>query len=384
MASPRVVIVPKSYPAVGPKGTARTARYLGVALQRLGCEVEIIAPVDDQTMTAYRWETHQDAADGFAVTVVRPGNVVAPRQAVWRALSNRGPFDAVITTHVGHYGQPAVMVAREWGVPLIAHVAGTDVISDVHDPFWAPFITWTLHEADRVTAATPEMAAIAATLRDDATVAVWPEPAPTTPPTPWDREEAATQWGLVAGAPRIGVFGLAEAGGGLIETLTAFGLVRRDHPDARLIVAATLPVVAQRMIEAWGQSDPDSGKRLQVVPMAEEADMPGLLAALDQVWLPQRLPYQDDVLLATLAAGVPVIATAVGMAAHVVQDGETGLVVPINDAHALATAALTLAKDPDLAHRLGEAGRQAIPADAGFDAFVTRLGNLLRELGVLT
>jgi glycosyltransferase involved in cell wall biosynthesis len=377
------VIVPKSYPAVGPKGPARTARYLGVALQHLGCEVEIIAPQDDPTTTAYRWETHQDATDGFAVTVVRPGNVVAPRQAVWRALENRGPFDAVITTQVGHYGQPAVMVAREWGVPIIAHVSGTDVISDLHDPFWAPFVTWTLSEADRVTAATPEMAAIAATLRTDKHVTVWPEPASPQTTTVWDRDGAATQWGLIAGEPRIGAFGTAETGGGLIETLTAFGLVRRERPDARLILAANLPIAAQRTVDAWIQADPESGKRLQVVPPAEDADLPGLLAALDQVWLPMRLPYQDDLLLAALAAGLPVVATGLGMAAQVIRDGENGLLVPINDAHALATAALRLAAAPDWARQVGAAGQQAIPAEAGFVAFEQRLGAMLRELGVL-
>jgi glycosyltransferase involved in cell wall biosynthesis len=379
----RVVIVPKTYPAVGPKGPARTARYLGLALQRLGCTVEIIAPEDDQSQTAYRWETHQDP-DGFAVTRVRPGSVVAPRQAVWRALEHRGPFDAVITTQVGHYGQPAVMVAREWGVPVLAHVSGTDVISDLHDPFWAPFVTWTVSEADRVTAATPEMAAIAGTLRQDGRVDVWPEPATPAAAMTWTRDEAAVQWGLLPGEHRIGVFGAAEQGGGLIEALTAFGLVRRERPGARLILSGNLPVPVQRMVEAWMQADPESGKRLQAVPPAEDSELPGLLAGLDQVWLPMRLPGQDDLLLAALAAGVPVVATGVGMASQVLRDGENGLLVPINDAHALAMAGLRVLQQPEWARQISTAARQSIPSAATFEAFEKRLATCLRELGVLS
>jgi glycosyltransferase involved in cell wall biosynthesis len=378
------VIVPKSYPAVGPKGPARTARHFGLALQRLGFEVEILAPEEDHTGTAYRWETRTDPQDGFAVTRVKPGTVVAPRQAVWRALEARGPFDLVVTTHVGHYGQPAVMVAREWGVPVLAHVTGTDVIGDLHDPFWAPFVTWTLSEADRVTAATPAMAAIARTLRPAGDVAVWPEPAPPGDGPAWSRDEAATQWGLIAGEPRIGVFGAAEAAGGLTETLTAFGLIRRERPGARLILCGLLPIPAQRTIDAWMHSDPESGKRLQVVPPAEEGDLPGLLAGLDQVWLPGRLPLLDDVLLAAMMAGKAVVTTATGLAAEVIRAGENGLTVPVNEAHALATAALRLAAEPEWARQLGDAARQAVPAACGFDAFQDRLAVTLRELGLLT
>jgi glycosyltransferase involved in cell wall biosynthesis len=377
------VIVPKSYPAVGPKGPARTARHFGLALQRLGFDVEILAPEEDHTGTAYRWTTHTDAQDGFTVTRVKPGTVVAPRQAVWRALEARGPFDLVVTTHVGHYGQPAVMVAREWGVPVLAHVTGTDVIGDLHDPFWAPFVTWTLSEADRVTAATPAMAATARTLRPAGEVAVWPEPALPGDGPGWSREEAATQWGLITGEPRTGVFGAAESAGGLNETLTAFGLVRRERPGARLILSGSLPIPAQRTIDAWVHSDPESGKRLQVVPPADDGDLPGLMAGLDQVWLPGRLPLLDDVLLAAMAAGKPVVTTAIGLASEVIRNGENGLTVPVNDAHALASAGLRLAAEPGLARQMGAAATRSVPEACRFDVFQDRLAATLRELGIL-
>jgi glycosyltransferase involved in cell wall biosynthesis len=58
-----------------------------------------------------------------------------------------------------------------------------------------------------------------------------------------------------------------------------------------------------------------------------------------------------------MAAGLPVVATAVGGTPELVIDGETGLLVPPRDPAALAQAILTLLTDPGLAQRLGENGR---------------------------
>jgi glycosyltransferase involved in cell wall biosynthesis len=66
------------------------------------------------------------------------------------------------------------------------------------------------------------------------------------------------------------------------------------------------------------------------------------------------------VLQESLASGTPVICTAVGGMPEVVHDGETGFVVPPNDAEAIRAAIARLAADPDLRRRLGEAGRAGV------------------------
>ncbi|MGH7717526.1 MAG: glycosyltransferase family 4 protein [Gemmatimonadaceae bacterium] len=57
------------------------------------------------------------------------------------------------------------------------------------------------------------------------------------------------------------------------------------------------------------------------------------------------------------AMGLPVIATAVGGLAHMLRDGETGLLVPDDDDEAMAAAAQKLISDPSLAKRLSMNGR---------------------------
>jgi D-inositol-3-phosphate glycosyltransferase len=54
----------------------------------------------------------------------------------------------------------------------------------------------------------------------------------------------------------------------------------------------------------------------------------------------------------------PVIAAAIGGLGDIVRDGETGLLVPPAEVEPLAQAIVELARDPERAARMGEAGRR--------------------------
>jgi len=80
------------------------------------------------------------------------------------------------------------------------------------------------------------------------------------------------------------------------------------------------------------------------------------------------------------AAGLPVVASAHGGVAEVVRDGETGLLVPPGDASALAAAVRVLADDPELAARMGEAGRRRVEEHFGVERMLAELQDLYDEL----
>ncbi len=63
------------------------------------------------------------------------------------------------------------------------------------------------------------------------------------------------------------------------------------------------------------------------------------------------------VLIEAGLAGLPTVACPIGAIEDVVVDGETGLIVPVNDVAALATALDRLAADPAMRERLGRAAR---------------------------
>ena len=81
-------------------------------------------------------------------------------------------------------------------------------------------------------------------------------------------------------------------------------------------------------------------------------------------------------LLEAMAAGKPVIATAVGGTPEVVTDGENGLLIPPRDAEALALALERLLGDPDFARRLGANARTHVREHFSLD----RLGREINEI----
>ncbi|HEX6469623.1 MAG TPA: glycosyltransferase [Streptosporangiaceae bacterium] len=100
-------------------------------------------------------------------------------------------------------------------------------------------------------------------------------------------------------------------------------------------------------------------------------DAAGLLPGYQFLVLPSHTEGLPNAILEAMAAGLPVIATAVGGVPELVADGVTGLLVPPHSPAALAAALARLAADPALRARLGAAARQAV-AGLGVDECAAR------------
>jgi glycosyltransferase involved in cell wall biosynthesis len=83
-----------------------------------------------------------------------------------------------------------------------------------------------------------------------------------------------------------------------------------------------------------------------------------LLPGFDLLTLSSRTEGLGTIVLDAGMAGVPVVATAAGGLREAVQDGQTGLLAPVGNARALATALLRVLDDPALAERLAHAARR--------------------------
>ena len=88
-----------------------------------------------------------------------------------------------------------------------------------------------------------------------------------------------------------------------------------------------------------------------------ESDVIGLLPAADVLAAPSRNEGMGRVLVEAMALGLPVVGTRVGGIADVILDGECGLVVPPEDAGALAEALVELGLDAARRAKLAEAAR---------------------------
>jgi glycosyltransferase involved in cell wall biosynthesis len=74
-----------------------------------------------------------------------------------------------------------------------------------------------------------------------------------------------------------------------------------------------------------------------------------------------------------------VVATAVGDLPAVVQHEQNGLLVPPDDAPALAAALVRLLADPDEADRLGQDGRRHAVGSASWEVVAERVEGVFRE-----
>jgi glycosyltransferase involved in cell wall biosynthesis len=89
-------------------------------------------------------------------------------------------------------------------------------------------------------------------------------------------------------------------------------------------------------------------------------DVPRFLASVDLAVLCSRSEGASNAILEYMAAGRPIVATAVGGTPQLIEDGVHGLLVPPGDPAALAAALVRLLDDPALAMRLAGAARQRV------------------------
>lgn len=143
--------------------------------------------------------------------------------------------------------------------------------------------------------------------------------------------------------------------------IQAAALVRDKFPPARFqIIGAPLfgeheyEQSLHEMVRELGLTD-----RVEFLGFRE--DVPALLAEVDIVVHASTLgePF-GQVVIEGMAAGKPVIATNGGALPEIVIPGETGLLVPMGDAPAMAEAMLALLSDPVQAAAMGAAGRQRV------------------------
>jgi len=109
-------------------------------------------------------------------------------------------------------------------------------------------------------------------------------------------------------------------------------------------------------------------------------DLDELLPSLDLLCSSSYSEGLPNVILEAHAAGVPVVATAVGGTPEVVDDGETGFLVPSGCASALAGPIIRLASDASLRELMGAAARDRVREQFSFPTQATSYRQLFHRL----
>ncbi|HET7909277.1 MAG TPA: glycosyltransferase [Nitrospira sp.] len=162
---------------------------------------------------------------------------------------------------------------------------------------------------------------------------------------------------------------LVEPKKGISVLLRAMAALKTHghDPQCQLLIVGDGP--ARQPLEALSRQLGLSGC---TVFAGTRRDVPRILPLLDLFVLPSLYEGFGIAILEAMAAGKPVVASAVGGIPEFVVPGETGLLVEPGNAAALAEAVRSLVRDPAAATRMGMRGRARVAAEFHMSTVVRR------------
>ena len=166
--------------------------------------------------------------------------------------------------------------------------------------------------------------------------------------------------GIADEAPLVGVVSRLTRLKGLEHFLEAAALVKAQVPAARFLIAGETSPMDRDYLGELQQYAERCGVGGDVIFTGLRSDVPAVLSSLTVSVMPSLNEALSNVVLESMAAGAPTVATRVGGTPEAIVDGLTGVLVPPANSSALADAIVHLLKDRDLAAHLGRAARARI------------------------
>ena len=352
--------------AAGIGGSERHLLILLPALARAGVEVRMCVAVTGGGEAFAR----ELRANGIDTVTTSAGPDVNPRLAGWLLREVRRYSPDLVHTHLVHadlHGQ-------------VARLARTPTLSTVHGP-GAFARSRPLRAATRlVGAGIPLTIAISHHVRrmleqsgqrrrGTVRVVHYGIDASGWQANGDERAAGRRTLGLEEGDVAVAIASRLIPGKGHDLLLAAAAAAHERCPELRVIVAGDGPLAES--LRRRAEQLPDGVVRFT----GFVDDMAGLMKACDVLAFPTSPSLDEGFGLAALeamAAGRAVVASNVGPLPEVVEDGETGILVPPDDAPRLAEALVELAASPELRASMGRRGHERAVREFGVDAMVER------------
>jgi glycosyltransferase involved in cell wall biosynthesis len=169
--------------------------------------------------------------------------------------------------------------------------------------------------------------------------------------------------------------GSLNAAHGIKEAVIAFDMLRYASPSLQLVLTGAGPhrVEAEELGRALAFDD------FRIRFTGARSDLPVAVRLAEMVWVTCERGG-ESLALSAMAAGKPVIAYRTPELGEVIDDGTTGYLVPPGDRAALSARAHELLSNPELAARMGEAGRARAAERFGVARMVEQHTRVYQEL----
>ena len=191
----------------------------------------------------------------------------------------------------------------------------------------------------------------------------------------WPNRALRREVGLPDGAPVAGIVAALRPEKHHELFLRAAALVRQEVSDAHFLIVGDGP--QRKELEGLAENLSLGGA---VHFLGTRGDVAEVLSIIDVVMLTSHMEANPVSILEAMASEKPVVATRVGSVPETVLDRQTGFLVPPDDARQITGRVIELFGDPELAGRMGRAGREHVVAHWSVERMVEGYQELICEI----
>lgn len=173
----------------------------------------------------------------------------------------------------------------------------------------------------------------------------------------------------------IGFVGRLVPAKGLTYLIEAFAELKKEIGHVKLLIVGRGALLGDLREMAAKKALQDD-----IIFTGERSDISAILSCLDMFVMSSEREGLPNALLEAMAVAIPPVVTTAGGMREVVQDGVTGLVVPVADSAALSLGMKRLLLDKDSARAMGRAARAHIEKNFSIRATAHMWEELYREM----
>ena len=178
----------------------------------------------------------------------------------------------------------------------------------------------------------------------------------------------------------IGIVGNLSPVKGQLELIRAFAEARKRIPNLVLLIVGS---ALFNRGDGYQKQLLAEVRDLRLKPyvrfLGQRNDVPAILTALDLLVMNSRSEAFPLVALEGMAAGIPVLATAVGGLPELITHEANGWLVPLGDDPKFVDGIASLLEQPDLSTRLATQGHQHVTKNFPIHKFMTRIEAIYAE-----
>ena len=165
---------------------------------------------------------------------------------------------------------------------------------------------------------------------------------------------------------------------GIAQFVEAAQILKAEGIQARFVLVGSLDpenpaAISAEQLQAWKENGGVEWWGLR-------KDMPAVLAQSHIVCLPSYREGIPRILIEAAACGRPIVTTDAPGCRELVRPGENGLIVPVQDTHALAAALRTLIENPEMRKAMGHYNRGLAVQEFDLELVVSRYKMVYQDL----